>query len=94
MNCSKIIRTYGLKIFVTNTKSVAFKGYFHVRCKLMLNDQLVEQVRSFRFPGCYLSYVGEIDVDKKVEKFNHVCGTIRKTLNGKVRRDTIYFEIV
>ena len=25
-------------------------------------------------------------MDKKIEKFNHTCGTIRRTLNGKLRR--------
>ena len=65
MNLQQIIRVYGLEISVINTKSVGFKGCFSVRCKLILNDQLFEQVHSFRFLGCDLSYVGEIDVDKK-----------------------------
>ena len=51
----------GLSYSVINTKSMAFKGCFPVRCKLVLIDQLIEQVHLFRFLGCDLSYVGEID---------------------------------
>ena len=57
--------------------SMAFKGWFPVKCKLVVIDQLIEQVYSCRFLGCDLPYVGEIDVDTKKEKLNHMCGTIR-----------------
>ena len=53
----------GLEISVT--KTMDFKGCFPVKCKVALNDQLIEQMHSFRFLGCDLSHVGEIDVDKK-----------------------------
>ena len=55
------------------TKSMDFKGCLCVRCKLILNDQLIEQVQSFRCLGCDLSFVGEIDVEK-IETFNHMYG--------------------
>lgn len=51
----------------------------------------MEHVRtSINFLGCVLSYVGETDVDKKFEKLKHIFGAIRRTLNGKFRRDTLY----
>ena len=81
----------GLVISVIKTKFLAFKGYFPVRCKLVVNDQVIEQVglHSLSFPGCDLSCVGDLDVDKKKEKFNDMCGMIRRTLNGKPRRDIL-----
>ena len=44
---------------------MAFKGCFPIKCKLVLNDKLFEQVHSFGSLGCDLYYVGEIDVGKK-----------------------------
>ena len=35
-----------------------------------------------------MSHVGAIGVDKKIKTFSHMCRTITRILNGKVRRDT------
>lgn len=79
---------YNLEISVQKTKSMAFQGKFPLRCKLLIQNQGIEQVSSFKFLGCDLSYMGEIDAEKKIEKFNRICGTIRRTLKGKVRKET------
>ncbi len=84
-----IIKEYNLEISIQKTKSMAFQGKYPNRCKLVVNSQNIEQVSSFKFLGCDLSYKGEIDADKKIEKFNRMCGTIRRTLKSKVRKDTI-----
>jgi nitrate reductase alpha subunit len=44
-------------------------------------------VRQFNYLGCELSLDGEPDFDKKISRFQGICGTIRKHLK-KTRTDT------
>jgi hypothetical protein len=54
-----------------------FCGKRPVRSKLILDNQLVEQVSKFNYLGCQLSYQGEPDVSHKLEKLNFMCSTIK-----------------
>ena len=47
----------------------------------------LEQVRKFNYLGCELSLEGERDFDKKINRLQGICGTIRKHLK-KTRTDT------
>lgn len=42
----EIIRMYSSEISVMKTKSMAFKGCFPIRCKLVVNGQLIKQMHS------------------------------------------------
>jgi hypothetical protein len=64
-----------------------FCGKWLVRSKLILGNQLIEQVSKFNYLGCQLSYQGEVDVNHKLEKFNYICGTIKRT-RKKTRTET------
>ena len=44
---------------------------------------------NFNFLGCNVSYRGETDVDHKVNKFNYITGTLRRTLKNKVRPESV-----
>jgi hypothetical protein len=46
-----------------------------------------EQVKQFNYLGCELSLEGEPDFDKKINRFQNICGTIRKHLKN-TRADT------
>jgi hypothetical protein len=48
----------------------------------------IEQVSKFNYLGCQLPYQGEVDVNHKLEKFNYMCGTIKRTLKNKTRKET------
>jgi transcription elongation factor Elf1 len=65
-----------------------FCGKRPVRSKLILDNQLVEQVSKFNCLGCQLSYKGEADVSHKLEKLNFMCSTIKLTLKNKTRIET------
>jgi hypothetical protein len=60
-----------------------FCGKRPVRSKLILDNQLVEQVSKFNYLDCQLSYQGEADVSHKLEKLNYTCSTIKLTLKIK-----------
>lgn len=77
------IKMYDLEISISRTTSIAFKGCLSVGCELVVNDQLIEQVHSFNFFASDFSYVVEIRVDNKLEKFNHMCRIVKEKIEGK-----------
>ena len=52
-----------------------------------IDGSILEQVRQFNYLGCEMSLDGEPNFDKKVNRFQGICGTIRKHLN-QTRTDT------
>ena len=78
-----------MKISTKKTKVIAFRGKEQVRCKIVINNETVEQVKSFKFLGCTLGMFEEDDIKTKIEKFNFINGTIRRTLKNKVRKETM-----
>jgi len=79
-------KDYNLKISTDKTKIMAFKGKHLVRSKIETDGSILEKVRQFNYFGCELSLDGEPDFDKKINRFQGICGTIRKHLK-KTRTD-------
>jgi hypothetical protein len=46
-----------------------------------------EQVNYFNYLGCIISIFENKDLETKVSKFNHICGSIRTVLDKKIRKD-------
>jgi len=46
--------------------------------KIEIDRSILEQVRQFNYLGCELSLDGEPDFEKKINRFQGICGTIRK----------------
>ena len=66
---------------------MAFKGKHVVRSKIEIDGSILEQVKQFNYLGCELSLDRELDFDKKkINRFQGICGTIRKHLK-KTRTD-------
>lgn len=80
---------YNLTISPTKTKILAFQGKTQVRCKILINDNIVEQVRDFKYLGCEIGNTRELDQQRKLQNFNQICGTIKRTLLNKTRKETI-----
>ena len=72
---------------------MTFKGKQLLHSKI--DRSILEQVKQFNNLGCKLSLDGEPDFDKKINRFQRLCGTIRKHLN-KTRIDTQmkFFKVV
>ena len=67
---------------------MAFKGKQLLHTKIEIDGSILEQVIQFNYLGCELSLDGEPDFDrKKINRFQTICGTIRKYLK-KTRTDT------
>ena len=71
------------------TKVFGFHWKDHLRTKIIINDETLEQVSQFTFLGCSISYQFSNDVGFKLAKFLQLIGTIKKTIFKKVRMETI-----
>lgn len=83
-----ICTEYDMKISTQKTKTMAFVGADTIRSKIVINDEVIEQIRHFKYLGCDLTYDFSIDVEQKLNKFSRVCGTISRHLKHKTRKDT------
>jgi len=79
-----------LGIVTKKTKAFGFMGADHIRTKIIINDEALEQVSQFTYLGCSISYQFSNDVEFKLTHFLHLIGTIKRTIFRKVR--TNYFE--
>jgi hypothetical protein len=53
-----------------------------------MEDKTLEQGNHFKYLGYEATFLEETDTDAKIQKFQNICGTIRRTLKGKTRKDT------
>lgn len=84
-----IAKEYDLQISTKKTKVMGFKGTTPLRTKIIINNEIIEQVNCFNYLGCMISYEQINDIDRKLSKFQQLIGTIKRTLKKKVRTDTI-----
>jgi hypothetical protein len=78
-----------LEIATGTTKVFDFVGTDHLRAKIIINDETLDQVSQFTFLGCSISYQLSIDVDLKLVKFLQLIGTFKRTIFKEVRTETI-----
>jgi hypothetical protein len=60
----RLVTEYGLTISVQKTKSMAFKGRDPVRTKIVIDNKIIEQVKSFNYLENMISYERELDIEK------------------------------
>jgi hypothetical protein len=58
-----------MSISIEKTKIMAFSGKDTVRSKICINNKPLEQVNTFNYLGCILSYEGGKDMPSKISKF-------------------------
>ncbi|KAJ4444055.1 hypothetical protein ANN_05844 [Periplaneta americana] len=86
---NKTMSKYYLTVSHEKTKVMAFIGKYQIRSKIILNNMILEQVRHFNYLGCDISFDEERDLKQKVHRFQSICGTIKRTLKNKTRKDTV-----
>jgi hypothetical protein len=55
---------------------MAFSGKDPVRSKTCINNKTLEQVNTFNYLGCIVSYEGEKDMPLKISEFVKTVGVI------------------
>jgi len=78
-----------LEIPTEKTKIFGFVETDHLRTKIIIDDETLEQVSQFAYLGCSISYQFPRDVEFKLAKFLQLIGTIKGTIFRKVRTETI-----
>ena len=78
-----------MEIATKKTKVFGFVGTDHLRTKVILKDETLEQVSQFTYLGCSIAYQFSNDVEFKLAKFLQLIGTIKGTIFRKVRTETI-----
>jgi hypothetical protein len=84
-----ISKEYNLEIATGKTKVFGFVGTDHLKAKIIINDETLDQVSQFTYLGCNISYQFSNDVEFKLAKFLQLIGTITRTIFRKVRMKTI-----
>ena len=69
-------RIEAAEIAIKKTKVFGFVGTDHLRAKIIINDETLEQVSQFTYLGCSISYQFSNDVEFKLAKFLQLIGTI------------------
>jgi hypothetical protein len=84
-----ISKEYNLEIATGKTKVFGFVGTDHLRAKIIINDETLNQVNQFTYLGCSITYQFSNYVELKLAKFLQLIGTIKRTIFRKVRMETI-----
>jgi hypothetical protein len=61
----------------------------HLRTKIIINDETLEQISQFTYLGCSISSQFSNDVEIKLAKFLQLICTIKRTIFKKERMETI-----
>jgi hypothetical protein len=75
-----ISKEYNLEITTSKTKVFGFVGTDHLRAKIIINDETLDQVSQFTYLGCSIPYQFSNDVELKLAKFLQLIGTIKRTI--------------
>ena len=77
--CS-ISKEHNLEIATKKTKVFGFVEADHLRTKIIISNETLEQVGQFNYLGCSISYQFSDDVESKLAKFLQLIGTIKRTI--------------
>jgi len=64
-----ISKEYNLEIATKKTKVIGFVETEHLKTKIIIKDETLEQVSQFSYLGCSISYQFSNDVEFKLAKF-------------------------
>jgi hypothetical protein len=81
-NLESVTSKYGLKISVSKMKTMTLKGIAPARSKIVINNNIIEQINTFNYQGCSILYQHEKDITVKITKFLQRMGIITKNLRS------------
>ena len=84
-----ISKEYNLETATKKTKVFGFVGTDHLRTKIIINDETLQQVSQFAYLGCSIYDQFSNDVEFKLAKFLKLIGTIKRIIFKRMRTETI-----
>jgi hypothetical protein len=82
-----IARIYKMTISNTKTKSTAMCGNHIQRVKIVINDNLIEQVTDFKYLGYRISEY-KSDLEDKLQTYNKINGAIGRHFGKQMNKET------
>jgi len=82
-----IARKYKMTISSTKTKSVAMCGNYIQRVKIVINNNIIEQVTDFKCLGYRISEY-KSDLEEKLQTYNKINGAIRRHFGKQMNKET------
>jgi hypothetical protein len=82
-------KDYNMRISVDKTKLLALRGKDPIRIKIVINERILDQVLNFNCLGYNMGLNREKDINVKLQRFQQICGTIKRTLAIKVRKEML-----
>jgi len=82
-----IARKYKMAISSTKTKSMAMWGIHIQRVKIVINDNIIEQVTEFKYLGYRISEYGS-DLEDKLQTYNKINGAIQRNFGKQMNKET------
>jgi len=78
---------YKMTISSTKTKSMAVCGNYIQRVKIVINDNIIEQVTDFKYLSCRISEY-KSDLEDKLHTCNKINGAIRRHFGKQINKET------
>jgi len=76
-----------MTISSTKTKSMAMWGNHIQGVKIVINDNIIEQVTDFKYLGYCISQI-KSDVENKLQTYNKINGAIRRHFGKQMNKET------
>lgn len=67
---------------------MAFSSQNHIRCKLVVDSEIIEGIHRFSYSRHDVFCCRKDDVNIKLSRFRRMCGTLRRTLKWKALKNT------
>ena len=65
---------------------MASGGQNVVRSKIIIDHEIIEQIREFNYLGCRMNFYEEADIGNKLCKFQQALGIMNRSLKPNVAR--------
>ena len=82
-----ITRKYKMTVSSTKTKAMTMWGNHTQRVKIVINDNIIEQITDFKQPGYRISEYKN-DLEDKLQTYNKINGTIRRHFGKQMNKET------
>ena len=85
---NEIGKEYNMKISGKKTKAMAMIGREQKRMKIVIDEEIIEQVSTFKYLGSKISiYNTKADIEENIETYNKINGCIKRHFGKSMRRE-------
>ena len=90
-----VCKDFGLQVSTLKTKAITFNGADPIQAKIFADRIVLEQFSNSEYLAYNVSYVTDNDVVNKVNKINHMYGTVTRTIKS-IRKETrlTFYKVV